>query len=192
MPHPLKEQLGYPLSAEAARKALCHPWRGHVYHLPAMLPCGAMAAANGFMAVVCEKFALPAPVDASPEFLARWDERVKWGGEEIWSDEHEWKPLADVTGTLFKYGPRPAFFKGSLNWHPRLEPAVGIGHEAIIPLAMLQLASRLPRAEVLTETFHSSPVRIRFNGGRAMIANLSSDPKLIPSFWMFRKPASPI
>ncbi len=167
---PSKKRLGFPISAEALQ-ALCHPDHRHAYHRPVMLPSDDLAAANGWLMLKAHKFALPAPDPATPAFLDRWDRAGKWR-RDTWTDGHDWRPTDDIFGTLFRFGPKPVWEPTRVRYHLRRHPAALVGRAAIVPIALLQLVARLPRAEVRADiSDHSQPLPFRFNGGRGHIAN---------------------
>lgn len=169
-PRPSKKPFGYPVPLEAF-DAFCHPYARHIYHLPVLLPSGMLAAANGWMALKAERWDGEAPDDATPPFLARWDENLKWGPRSRWQDSDDWLDLDRITGSLFRFGARPIWEKGGLRWHLRRHPAVRVGNTAVVPLALLQLVARLPKAQIRHAADHRQPLPFRFNRGVGLIAN---------------------
>lgn len=186
---PSKRPLGYPVPLEGLA-AFAHPDPRHLFHHPRLLPSDAVGVSNGWLKLKADKFRFGPIEPAGPEFLARWDRRG-WGAGDLWQ-KGTWRPLDDVLGTLFRFGPRPVWEKTRTAWHPRTEPCLRIGAAGIAPLAMLQLAARLPRAEILTDTRFREPVRVRFNGGRLMLHNWNPSHAGKEAFSIFQKPADPL
>lgn len=188
-PLPSKRPFGLPLPGAAA-EWLCHPDERHTYHRPAMVG-ETLCIGNGWLVIEAERFLLPAPEDASPAFQQRW-QAIRWPSRGALF-QPDLRTLDDVAGTLWRFGPKPPWERGSMNWHPRVQPAVQIGKAAIVPLAMLQLIARLPRAQVEAQTILGQPVEFAFNGGRGLLHNfLTSDTVPKTSFRLFAPKANPL
>lgn len=167
---PAKRPFGYPISG-ATLHCFCYPCPRHVYHRPVLLPSNAAAASNGWLAIKADKFLLPSPQPASPAFLERWDDGPPWQ-RDAFLDSHDWRALDDIAGTLFRFGPRPVWEQTVRRFHLRRHPCIRIGAATILPLALVQLIARLPRAEIRADTpTIANPVAFRFNGGRGVVYN---------------------
>lgn len=190
---PSKKPLGYPVPLEGLA-IFAHPDPEHIFARVALLPSHAVGVCNGWLKLEADKFQVGDVEPASPEFLARWDQRDRrgWGPRTLWDDTQPWRALDDVAGTLWRFGARPAWEKTRTRWHPRLTPAIRIGPAGIVPLAMLQLAARLPRAQVLTDTLRDAPVRVRFNGGRLMLHNHATSLAGQEAVAIFQSPRDPL
>lgn len=172
IPEPSKRPFGSPLT-EAALPYFCHPTLEPFRH-PVRHPAdGHIYAASGFVAVRFRTgrwFPQEFP-DASPEWLARVS-TLPW--QQLQPDPAalgtpDWRDMDRSRAAIYRDGPLPLWLPDlRLNRAPLVHTAGG----PLIPLALLQLLARLPRAEVRMTAGASSPLFIRFNGGEAIVPPL--------------------
>lgn len=169
IPEPSKRPFGSPLTEEAL-PYFCHPTLAPFRHPVRHPEDGLVYAASGFIACRFRTgrwFAEEFPA-APPE----WVERVAalpWVGflpDPRCLVEPVWRMMDDSRGTIYRDGPLPLWLPdGRLNRNPLVHTAGG----PIVPLALLQLIARLPRAEVRMTAGSQNPLFIRFNGGEAIV-----------------------
>lgn len=145
----------YPLPLHALDE-FRHPAEASVFHRPAF-HAGETLVGNGHIALRIRKghWFDEDHAPASPEFLERFD-RLGWDFSPV--DGGKWHLLDSVRGTLFRH----AGIGFWLNGKPAPTPLVWIGDRLRVRLSLLQLVSRLPRAEVCAQP-HA--LLIRFSGG---------------------------
>lgn len=167
----MTEKFSYPYPLpEHALADFCHPCDWHLLHKPRLWD-GCMVAANGYVAIRCQRGAwidseFP---EASTDFRSRV-ERLLWGRMSHLKDD--WRALDDVRGTLFRRAPIGLWIDdardaGKLSPSPVVWVAGGI----LVRLSLLQLIARLPRCEIHTGPMNADdPLWFRFSGGRGLIA----------------------
>lgn len=170
LPKTAKRGFGFPVPADDWM-LYTHPDPLHDFAFPAILD-GSLIVSNGWLAIRAERFQIAAQPDASPAMAKRFRAIEFPQDSPHWNEEsRKLRPLDDVIPTLFRFGPRHVWEKGMLKWHPRVKPAIRIGTGAVVPLAMLQAVSMLPRAEIATVNDARRPVPFRFNGGIGVMHN---------------------
>lgn len=177
-PFPSKRPWSFPFPVEAwpyfvhpNREALARPY---IYKNKLVFSCG-------YLALEVDRFAFAEemPEEAPEKFLERWS-RAPWGRADTLDNSPGWRPLDDAGALIWKYGPKPIWEKGSKQYHIRQEPLVAIGRVGVTLLPLVQLCARLPRAEAYTLGEIRDPIFIRFNGGRAILANFDKPDQPVP------------
>ena len=182
---PTKRPIGKGMAGEDFLP-FCHPDRRSAWFLPFIGPDGELIAGNGtltlrFTGFLAAEDARPASTQAE-EALARKTPPIDRDGH--------WRPLDDARGTIYRYGPRPIYFRSKERAHFNRGPSLRLGAAAIIQLATLQLIARLPRAEVWTDNPYGKPLQFRFNGGTVVVEPMPFlDP---PKFQLFTKRGNPM
>jgi hypothetical protein len=163
IPEPSKRPFRFPLP-ESALPYFCHP--DHVpFTAPVRLESGEMGAASGWVALRVRRFhgfAEEYP-PASAEFVERF-EALPWAK---WPDltGREWRKFDAVAGTLWRDPPLSLWRMESMKWRISRQKLVRVAGAPLVPLALLQLLSRLPAAELcLHAPEPTSPVFFRFAG----------------------------
>ena len=166
IPVPSRHPFGHPLPADALRY-FCHPSRPG-FTAPVRHPDGTVHAASGYIALIARRgYWMDTDFQrASPDFLARIA-RLPWDRFDHAGQHGEWQDLDSIRGRLFRFGVADL-------WHgPRAHTAdklVVIAGAPAYPLAVLQLISRLPKAEVcVSGTTVMGPVLFRFAGGHGIL-----------------------
>jgi hypothetical protein len=177
---PVRTPLGWPVSSDLLAP-FCHPQSGHAFSLPFTIN-GTTYAANGWLALKLDK---PEPKSFRPHPNPRAETRLAGILPEDWRPrgapidmDHErgWRRLDEKGGAIWKLGPIPFWVKREGKWNAAPDPRVIVGCRSI-PLALIQLIARLPRAEIWTcnpldcRMRGSRAVPFRFNGGCGVIAN---------------------
>jgi len=175
IPDPSKRPFYYPAPAAAA-EFFCHPsldpFTRPVHHGYKIL------AANGYIAI---RFANYAPREEAYEeapfrFLKRfWS--LPW--DQFDREPSEWRTIDDSRGTIYSRRElHPLWIpdgKGGFTFTK--EKLVCTAGGPLVPLALLQLLARLPRAEVrMCHNYFKDPLFVRFKGGEAIVAPRFPDP----------------
>lgn len=178
LPFPSKRPFDFPFPVKAW-PYFVHPNKPALSR--AYLHEDSLVFSNGFLAMQVDRFQFPPePPDPAPaEFLERWS-RAPWSHHEAADKLKHWRPLDDAGHAIWKLGPRPVWERGSKQYHIRRDPLVTIGIATVTQLALVQLCTRLPRAEAYTNGQKSDPVFIRFNGGRAILASFDHPDQALP------------
>lgn len=175
IPEPGKRGFGWPLPVAALdyfthpvqidfSRPMRHPTDGMVYCLSA------------FGALRTRRFAgdpdeLPAITPWALERVGRvpWDTLREHGQR-----RDAWRLMDDSRGTLFRDPPAPLYVFRDFRWQRTEATLVRVAGAPILPLALLQVISRLPRVEICTIAPRvESPVFFRFNGeGEIVIPHL--------------------
>ena len=169
IPEPSKRPFAHPLQLDALA-FFCHP-RHAVFLSPVRHPDGAIYAANGYVAVrlsrgpLIHDDSIPA---ASGEFLQRVDP-LPWARFVHDPATHfappAWRGFDDARGTLYRDAPLDLWPRGRMTEDVPVLTAGG----PLVPLALLQLVARLPRAEVMMVGSRTDSLFIRFSGGEAIV-----------------------
>lgn len=166
IPEPSRRPFPYPLDVESLR-CCCHP-RNEVFRRPVRDAAGVWAA-NGYVAVRVTRGILtfddtiPEPY---PEFTVAM-QRLPW--DLLTGDGAAgavWRKLDDHRGTIYRGGPDrilPLWENGRMTEDCPVMTAAS----CLVPLAMLQLLARLPRAEMRMQT--GDFLAVRFSGGEALV-----------------------
>ncbi len=186
IPEPLKRPFGWPLPA-AALDYFCHPT------LPAvMTPLrhpedGMVYCVSPFGALRIRRFH-----GHAEEFPTMGEEMVARLAALPWATLREqgqtkdlWRLMDDARGTLWRDPPLPLYRLKDFNWQATREKRVRICGGPIVPLALLQVLSRLPRMEIcVADSSPQQPVFFRCNGeGEFILPNLGHTEA---SFEMFK------
>jgi hypothetical protein len=169
IPTPSKRPFGHPLQPDALA-FFCHP-RHSVFLTPVRHPDGAVYAASGYACIrvsrgpIVHDDSIPA---ATPEFLSRvdalpWDRFIHDPARSI--SPPAWRSFDDARGTIYRDGTLDLWPAGRMTEDTPVLTAGG----PLIPLALLQLAARLPKAEAMLVGDRSEPLFIRFSGGECLI-----------------------
>lgn len=185
IPPPCKRPFTFPLP-EAALPYFCHPTVAP-FTSPVRLPSGPMAAASGWVALTVRRFhGFPEEYpEASTAFVERFGS-LPWHRFETLATREEWRLFDTVSGTLWRDPPLPLWHPApatprrpsqalplitdhrSPGTSPRIssDKLVRIHGGPLVPLALLQLISRLPRAEIFLDPHltPTSPLFFRFSG----------------------------
>lgn len=187
-PPPLKRSWHYPPPPEAL-EYFVHPGDHQGLQRPGLDAEGRTLVSNGYLAIRFETFFPDIPPPTKRLTLAI--KNAPWSRfEPLEQNPKPWRPLEDAIPQLFKHGPKPIWERTRTRYHIRRAPSVRVGHGATTSLALLQLITRLPRAEIFTGTDMHSPLFVRFNRGRAILAPW--DGYEHPAFTIFRPKTDPL
>lgn len=159
----MKRGFGFPLPL-AGLLAFRHPRPGHVYG-EARWHEGEALVCNGYVALRARKGRWLAAefAAATADFLERFF-ALPWG--EMPSGGNDWRASDEARHGLYKYRLRSMAGAGL-----REQPAVRVGGTAVVALATLQWAGRLPRCELWAGAWDRGlPLPLRFSGGVGLIA----------------------
>lgn len=175
IPEPSKRPFYYPAPMEAA-EFFCDPARDpfktpytHGYKV---------LAANGYVAIRFGNYkAGPDAYGEAPfRFLKRfWT--LPW--DDFDREPSEWRSMDDSRGTIYGRGELLPLWtpndKGGFSF--TRDKLVCTAGGPLVPLALLQLLARLPRAEVrMCHNYFRDPLFVRFKGGQAIVAPRFPDP----------------
>lgn len=170
----------FPLPHHALAE-FCHPSPASPFHEPRQQGRETIVA-NGHLALRITKgnwfdSDIP-PAEDAPEFLERIG---KLDFAAPFTSPH-WQPLEDVAPRLFAHGSISLW----LNGKRAPSPVVFVAGRFRARLAVLQLVSRLPRAEIHTGPADpSKPLWFRFSGGSGLIARDRNLDTCGPAFAIF-------
>jgi len=171
IPEPGKRGFGWPLPA-AALDYFVHPV-SKAYGRPMWNPADGMVYCfSAFGALRTRRFSgnpLDFPemrdVDRLRAEAVPWDTLREHGQR-----RDAWRLMDDSRGTLFRDPPGPLYVFREFRWHRTEAMLVRVAGAPILPLALLQAVSRLPRVEICTIAPRvESPVFFRFNGEGEMV-----------------------
>lgn len=186
LPEPSKRSFGFPLPVRAldyfvhpggkpSTKVFQQPFEHH----------GSVYASNGWLAIVAHRYDGLPPADCPEAFERLRDVFPLHGGHHVdyvkdceklgtlplrkddW--ERRWRPLDDAALQIWKRGPLPPFDFAQRRWWLRRDPVVRVGAATHVPLPLIQLLARLPRAAVWIENTATGRLLCRFNGGMAVV-----------------------
>lgn len=201
IPQPSTRRFGFKLPLEAL-DYFCHPTRGG-FTVPMLHPRdGLVYAASGYVCLRGEPlrciWAAPSDFQPMPPEIVERIDSLPWHrfqpapgtiGKPVW------RAMDDSLGTINSGGPLPLWIeaKGKPVEYNR-DTLVKTADGPVVPLAMLQLLARLPRAEVLMNAgSYNNPLCVRFAGeGQALV------PPLYPSnpppykFQLFKAKSDPL
>lgn len=192
IPEPSKRPFHFPAPAEALEffthptlYPFTRPFRHNSY----------LCAANGYVAIRLDRFSGNAGSfeDAPFAFLRRffslpWDDFEREGCE--------WREIDNSRGTIYRGELLPLWKGEGSDFAFSRDKLVLTAGGPLVPLALLQLLARLPRAEVrMCGTYYTSPLMVRFKGGEAIVAPRFPDPvraKVQAAFHLFKPKAGPL
>jgi hypothetical protein len=171
LPEPSRHPFRPPIP-EASLFYFCSPAAGSEFGAP--VHHGELVyAANGYVALRVRRFyGFPADyAPASENYLARWN-KLNWQFLEPVDPKFAWRPMDPARGTLYRRGEVLPLWLERRGQPPafNLETLVRTAEGPLIPLALLQLLARLPRAEVCMHT--GKTLYVRFNGGEAIVPDI--------------------
>jgi hypothetical protein len=166
--------FAYPLPGSALQE-FCHPDPLHPFAAPLRWDDEALAA-NSYIAIRARRLALDLHdlPPATPDLLSRV-ERLPWAAFPSTAPAHHWGNLDDHRGDIYARAPIRFLARHDGRWITALSPAWRIAGSVVVPLSMLQLIARLPRAEVYLEGLANGPLYFRFTGGLGIMPNLGLD-----------------
>lgn len=193
IPEPSRHPFRFPLPAEAL-PYFCHPTR-QGFTEPVRHPDGRVYAASGFVCFRVSRFqGMPSDYpEASPEFIKKVD-ALPWA--KFLPDPNqpraaEWRKMDDSRATIYSGGALPLWIEERKK--PPIynrDTLVVTAGGPLVPLAMLQLLARLPKAEVRMTYGYDVPLLVRCSGdGEVIIPAIYPDMNRAPGpkFALFKE-----
>jgi len=197
IPEPSKRPFHFPIPAEAL-PYFCHPalepFTAQVNH------DGLAYAASGFVALRVRRFqGYAEDLPECPPFLLKRILSLPWDDFGRETARTEWRLMDDARGTIYRGGPLPLWLEEKGKTVLSRDTLVRTAGGPLVPLAMLQLIARLPRAEIRMVPDSNripgeNPILFRFSGGEGIIACLYPDFRKAPApaFSLFNSKPGPI
>ena len=182
IPEPSRRGFFYPLPVEALAYFV-RPGAGHPLSLPFRDCHGNIVTWNGALGVRIRSV-LP-DIELSEVPFEAVENSLPWPEEEEAEDAERWRLLDDVSGAIWRFPPKAVWIelaRGEITGNVLSSVQVGAG--AVVPLALLQLVSRLPRCRVCIDNQADGPLRFIWNGGEAVIRAIRDLPS--PAFGIFK------
>lgn len=172
-----KRPFHHPVPA-AALDYFVHPRPGHHYAAPAWGRDSKLYCSNGYIAI--RFFGFPSSFGRAPMTMVDRLLRLPWRSRSEFEKPSDWRSIDDCTGDLFAPGVLPMWKSERGGFC--VDPCVRLNHAALLPLASLQLISRLPKAEIYTVIARGQPIPFRFRGGEGLLATLSHTQEAAAAF----------
>ena len=171
----------YPVTAEQLRE-LCHPDPGHAFAEPFRWGDD-WGVANGWLGLRVRTFLDCEWVSA--EAVERI-ERLPWGRFEKVQDD--WGKLDDRRGGLWRHGESRVWQRlqdgRAVPWTLQ---RVNVGPGCVqVTRGMLQLVSKLPRAEVNLGPMGQEWLMVRFNGGEGFLKGFEGKERRSTGLWLWQ------
>lgn len=179
IPPPSKRGFAYPVST-GDLAYFCHPSL-ELFAAPVMAENGGergdVLVASGYVALRLWKWSGEPPERAAGAEYRRRFENLPWGRFAHAGQHGEWRLITDAP--IYRYGIFPL-------WHgPRtftMDRLVCVAGAPLIPLALLQLIGRLPKAEMcVSGSLLGQPILFRFAGGMGIIPGMNGDLTKLPA-----------
>lgn len=172
IPEPSKRPFGFPLPADAIRY-LVDPAPGHEFSRPFKDASGNVVCWNGALAVRIRSY-VPDDVELSSKPWEAVENSLHWPAPDAGDDKGRWKPLDDAAGLIWRYPARSPWIElrgGDIMGNKLTN--VRVGSAAVVPIALLQLCSRLPRCRVNIDNRADGHLQFIWNGGEAVITPIA-------------------
>jgi hypothetical protein len=173
-PIPSRTPFGHPLTEWDVRQ-FTHPDPSDSLHRVHINAAGQILAANGTVALRVENGRwLPADFTPAPPAVLDRLAKLPWEKFPVDAPPEQWRAMDEAIPALFRFQFDPVFERKAgtpprWKFFPSVPVRVADGPD--VALGILQLISRLPRAELHVEGLRrESPVFFRFTGGAGVIA----------------------
>lgn len=175
----------FPLTADQVQ-AFAYPGGGDCFSAPFIWPAAdGWGCASGWAALRVRTFIDCARADqAAVERI----ERLPWEFFERETKEKDWGKLDDRRGGLWRHGEKRIWQQmAGGRWVPRKLDRVNMGIQGVqVTVGLLQLVSKLPRAEVFTGLADPRWLFFRFNGGEGVVKAFENQEKRPCGFWLWQ------
>lgn len=176
------KNFGFPLSLDHARR-FCHPASGHVFSRPWAAKKMTWVA-NGY---VCLQIDTWLDVPAENDAARKRTHELPWHTVTEWNqDDENTGVLDDRRGGLFQFGEQEMWRRNTAGlWQANVKGLVAVGHySTVIPIAVLQLIAKLPRAKVRVKGGGCHFLPFTFSGGRGLAAAIAG--AQMPNYQIFK------